>query len=141
MSKQEKREIQGRPAPPDTRSWFEYSWRLQQDVPNRLEDAAKFLVTIISLTMAIIVTALDRIKAAVVQPFWVFIVLFLWLGALFFAFLVLFPRTYRFHSGSVDSIKAAHLEIIRTKQVRFILAAVLYFIPLLILAILYLISL
>lgn len=141
MSEREKQEVKGIPAPPDTKSWFEYSWKLQQDVPNRLEEAAKFLATIISLTVAIVTTALDKLKAMVTRPIWIFIALFIWLVALLFTFMVLFPRKYRFHSSSVESIKKAHARIVRVKQVRFIIATVLYFIPLLILAILYLLSL
>jgi len=134
------KEIQGMPAPPDTKSWFEYSWKLQQDVPNRFEDAAKFLATIIALTITIIFTALDKLKTIVVQPIWLFIVLVLWLIALVFAFMVLFPHKYRFSSKSIESIKSAQAKIVRTKQLRFIIATALYFLPLSLLAILYLIS-
>ncbi len=133
-------EIQGTPAPPETKSWFEYSWKLQQEVPNRLEDAAKFLATIISLTITIIITALDKLFTWVASPIWLFAALVAWLVALLFAFLVLFPRKYAFHSKSIESIKTAQAKIIRTKQIRFILSTVLYFLPLLLLAILYLIS-
>jgi len=133
-------EIQGIPAPPDTKSWFEYSWKLQQEIPNRFEDAAKFLATMISLTIAIISTALDKLTELVVQPILVFIVLILWLVALFFAFLVLFPKKYKFHSKSIETIKQANDKIIKTKHKRFVISTVLYFIPLLILTISYLFS-
>ena len=141
--KQEMKEIEvkGQPAPPDTKSWFEYSWKLQQGVPERLEDAAKFLAVMISLSLTIISTALGQLKAIVVQPVFIFIGLMLWLAALFFAFMVLFPRKYRFHSMSVESIKRTHARIVRTKQVRLFIAVVLYFIPFVMLALLYLFSL
>ncbi|MGD2092440.1 MAG: hypothetical protein PVH61_40105 [Candidatus Aminicenantes bacterium] len=134
-------EVEGQPAPPDTKSWFEYSWKLQQGVPERLEDAAKFLAVMISLSLTIISTALGQLKAIVVQPIFIFIGLMLWLAALFFAFMVLFPRKYRFHSMSMESIKRTHALIIRTKQVRLFIAVVLYFIPFVMLAVLYLLSL
>ena len=146
MSETEKKEmkeieVEGQPAPPDTKSWFEYSWKLQQGVPERLEDAAKFLAVMISLSLTIISTALGQLKAIVVQPVFIFIGLMLWLAALFFAFLVLFPRKYRFHSMSIESIKKTHALIICTKQVRLFIAVVLYFIPFVVLAALYLFSL
>lgn len=134
------KEIQGTPAPIDTKSWLEYSWKLQQDIPNRFEDAAKFLATIISLTLTIIITAIDKLNVILIHPIWLFVVLVFWLTALIFAFLVLFPEKYKFHSQSVESIKLAQAKIVQTKQRRFIISAVLYFIPLLILAFLYLIS-
>ena len=134
------KEIQGAPAPPDTKSWLEYSWKLQQDIPNRFEDAAKFLATIISLSLTIIITAIDKLKLIPIHPVWLFVVLVFWLAALLFAFLVLFPEKYRFHAQSVESIKSAQAEIVQTKQRRFIISAVLYFIPFILLAFLYLIS-
>ena len=133
-------EIQGTPAPPDTKSWFEYSWKLQQEIPNRFEDAAKFLATIIALTISIIITALEKLKIILIHPLLVFIVLAFWLAALLFAFLVLYPERYQFHSKSVDSIKRTTDQIVRTKKNRFVISTVLYFIPLLMLEIAYLIS-
>ena len=145
MSETEKKEmkeieVEGQPAPPDTKSWFEYSWKLQQGVPERLEDAAKFLAVMISLSLTIISTALDQFKEKVFPPVFISIGLMLWLAALFFAFLVLFPRKYRFHSMSVESIKKTHALIICTKQVRLFIAVVLYFIPFVMLAVLYVLS-
>jgi hypothetical protein len=133
-------EIQGTPAPPDTKSWFEYSWKLQQEIPNRFEDAAKFLATIIALTISIIITALEKLKIILIHPLLVFIVLAFWLAALLFAFLVLYPEKYQFHSKSIDSIKRTTDQIVRTKKNRFVISTVLYFIPLLMLEIAYFIS-
>ena len=133
-------EIQGTPAPPDTKSWFEYSWKLQQEIPNRFEDAAKFLATIIALTISIIITALEKLKIILIHPLLVFIVLAFWLAALLFAFLVLYPEQYRFHSKSIDSIKRTTDQIVRTKKNRFVISTVLYFIPLLMLEIAYFVS-
>ncbi|MEW6619026.1 MAG: hypothetical protein AB1422_06715 [bacterium] len=134
------KEIQATPAPPDTKTWLEYSWKLQQDIPNRFEDAAKFLATIISLSLTIIITAIDKLKLILIHPIWLFVVLVFWLSSLIFAFLVLFPEKYRFHSQSVDSIKSVQAKIVQTKQRRFIISTVLYFIPLVLLTFLYLIS-
>jgi hypothetical protein len=146
MSETEKKEmkeieVEGQPAPPDTKSWFEYSWKLQQGVPERLEDAAKFLAVMISLSLTIISTALGQFKENVFPPVFIFIGLMLWLAALFFAFMVLFPRKYRFHSMSIESIKKTHALIICTKQVRLFIAVVLYFIPFVMMAVFYLFSL
>ena len=133
-------EIQGLPAPPDTKSWLEYSWKLQQDVPNRFEDAAKFLATIIALTITIIFTALDKLELFVFHPAVLFFVLMIWLVALLSAFMALFPHKYSFHSKSIEKIKQAQQQIIQTKKTYFLIATVFYFLPLLTLAILYLVS-
>ena len=132
--------LQGKPAPPDTKSWFEYSWKLKQDVPNRYEDAAKFLATIISLTITIIFASYEKLQLIVFHPLALFVVLTLWLVALFFAFMVLFPHDYSYHSKSIQSIKDAQDKIIKTKKNRFLCATILYFVPLFLLVLLYLIS-
>lgn len=134
------KEIQGHPAPPETKSWFEYSWKLRQDVPNRFEDAAKFLATIISLTITISFTALDKLKDIVNNPIWIFLVICIWLAALYFAFLVLYPHKYTFYSKSIESIKKAHEKIIREKQFCFIVSTILYYLSLIMLAAFFLIS-
>jgi hypothetical protein len=134
-------EVEGQPAPPDTKSWFEYSWKLQQGVPERLEDAAKFLAVMISLSLTIISTGLGQFREIEFPHVFILIGLMLWLAALFFAFMVLFPRKYRFHSMSMESIKSTHARIIRKKQVSLFIAVVLYFIPFVMLAVLYLFSL
>ena len=134
-------EVEGQPAPADTKSWFEYSWKLQQGVPERLEDAAKFLAFMISLSLTIISTGLGQFKEIVFQPVFILIGLLLWLAALFFAFMVLFPRKYRFHSMSVESIKSTHARIIRKKQVSLFIAVVCYFIPFLMLVVFFVFSL
>jgi len=116
-------EVGSIPSPPDTASWFEYSWELQQKVPERLEDAAKFLSVMISITLTIVTTAVKS------NPVFVSFGLLSWLLALFLAFFVLFPRRYRFSSMSVESVKRTHALIIRRKQFYLLLATVLYFLP------------
>lgn len=76
-------EIQGQFSKPDTKSWFEYSWKLQQDVPARYEDAAKFLATMISLSLTIVTTALDKLKVISFFPAVLLVSLTIWLIALF----------------------------------------------------------
>ncbi|HLC15942.1 MAG TPA: hypothetical protein VJL89_06915 [Thermodesulfovibrionia bacterium] len=134
-------EIQGQFSPPDTKSWFEYSWKLQQDVPARYEDAAKFLATMISLSLTIFTTALDKLKVISFPPVVLLVSLVIWLIAMFFAFHVLWPKSYYFYDKSVESVKKAQKEIIHTKKKYFTLSAVLYFVPFVILILTYVLTL
>ncbi len=136
----EDKTLQGRPAPADTESWMHYSWHLQQSMPQRFEDAAKFLATIISLTITIIFTAIEELNLVLMHPFLLFTALVIWLLALLFAFMVLMPHRYAFHSKSVASIKATLEKITRRKKWFFLISSLLYFLPLLLLVILYLIA-
>ena len=45
--------IKSRKSIPDTRSWYEFFWREKQETPNRIEDAAKFVATMISISLTI----------------------------------------------------------------------------------------
>ena len=121
--------IQGKIASPDTQSWIEYSYKLEQDVPNRFEDAAKFLATMISLSLTITITAIDRLKIETFPPVLLMFILFTWLIALILAFIVLFPEKYRYSSISADSIKEMQKKIIRDKKRVFIAATLLYIMP------------
>jgi hypothetical protein len=136
----EQKTVQGVPAPPDTKSWLEYSWKLQQEMPQRFKDASKFLATIISLTITIIFTAMEKLKLVLMHPFLLFITLIIWLIALLFAFMVFFPHQYRFHSKSVATIKKTIGKTTHKKRIYFIISAALYFLPLLLLSFLYLIA-
>lgn len=122
-------QIQGQPAPPDTKSWHEYSWKMLQDIPARYEDAAKFLATMISLSLSIFTTALDKLKVIAFPSTLLLACLVIWLFALFFAFKVLWPRTYTFYDKSVDAVKETQKTIIRAKKLYFTLSAFLYFVP------------
>jgi hypothetical protein len=126
--------IKGKPSAPDTKSWFEYIWKEKQQTPNRLEDAAKFLAGMISISLSIFLaigeSAFENyetsctIKAAVI----------LWLFSLLVSFFVLFPWRYSFISDSVQSIKAMHRRVIRVKQVLLIISLLFFLAALTILA-------
>jgi len=131
-------EIQSTFAPPDTASWFDFSWKMEQEMPQRFEEAAKFLVTIISLTIVIMTTALDKLQIFTNHPTWFLVVMLLWLVALLCAFVVLFPRRYGFNQDSVASIKRAVTAMVRFKRCYFLSSTILYFVSLVILFILYL---
>jgi heme/copper-type cytochrome/quinol oxidase subunit 2 len=137
MEKTEIPELQSTPAPPDTASWFEYSWKLQQEAPQRFEEASKFLVGVISFTITIMTTAQDKLQRLTTHSDWLLGLMILWLVALVFAFIVLFPTKYRFNADSVASIKKATTKMVRFKRAFFLISALLYFISLIILTILF----
>ncbi len=112
--------------PPDTDSWYEYILKAQQETPNRLEDAAKFLAGMISISLSIFLavgkTAFEKyadsagIKAAVI----------LWILSLVFSFLVLFPWRYKYVSVDVENIKAVHRRIVYNKYVLLIMSSTFF---------------
>lgn len=120
----EPKPLQSKPPAPDTQSWYDYIWEAEQETPKRLEDAAKFLATMISLSLTIFLaigkSSFENIRGS--TPLMVAVLL--WLASLLFSFWVLFPHRYRYVSQSVQSIKEMHREIVRNKY-RFLLASVI----------------
>jgi hypothetical protein len=134
---EEKKVVKSKEPPEDAEDWLEYINQEERKTPERLEDAAKFLATMIAISLSIF-TAVS--KAGGVQGVQVFkwpagIALFAWLLSLLFAFLVLFPFRYRCLSTSVKSIKAMHRRVVRIKWVLLILSSFLFFAALCILVV------
>lgn len=130
----EKKQAKSKAPAPDTKSWHDYMLKTRQETPMRLEDAAKFLATMISLSLTLFLaigkTAFEStavtpaLKAAVA----------LWLLAALAAFAVMFPGKYHYVSQSAQSIKAAHQKIITTKKTLLFISLGLYLIALAILS-------
>lgn len=130
--------IKGRKSAPDTQSWYEYIWHEKQQAVNRIEDAAKFLATMISVSLTIFLaigkTAFEKSQ----DSFLIKLSVLLWILSLLVSFFVLFPWRYRYVSISVSSIKEMHQKVIRDKYILLILGLVLFLLALSILAFLFL---
>ena len=127
------KEIQSTFPPADAQNWIEYSWKMQQEVPNRFEDAAKFLATIISLSITLFFTAIEKLELLMPNTFFVALILLVWVGALVCAFFVMFPFRYEFVSNSEKEIKDLQRKIVAKKKNLFLLSIGFYFIPFLLL--------
>jgi hypothetical protein len=96
-------------------SWIKHQREVQQKTPERIEDAAKFLSGMISISLTIFLklddTAFEHmndsapLNAAVI----------LWVFSLICTFLVLFPAPYSYHDSSAASIRAMHKKVVRYK--------------------------
>ena len=122
---------------PDTRSWLEYTWQEEQDTPNRLEDAAKFLASMISISLTIFL-AIGKSALKANETSWsIKAALVMWLISLLASFFVLFPWRYRYVSESVQSIKAMHRRVVFVKRLLLVISLVLFLASLSILAFLF----
>ena len=134
----EPKTLESRIPAPDTKSWYAYIWQEQQQSPNRLEDAAKFLASMISISLTIFLAIGKKAFENIGQHDSVKVAVVLWLLSLLFSFFVLFPWRYRFVSESIKSIKAMHKKVVRVKRVLLILSLVLFLTALTLLAVLFL---
>ncbi len=104
--------------------------------PERLEDAAKFLSGMISISLTIFLkindTAFDNL------PKWVMIfTISFWLISLAGSFLVFFPFQYPVHENAVRSIKDFHTNMVRRKRLLLLGSTVCFFLALGILGVTY----
>ncbi len=111
----------GFPAP-DTESWYQYIWRERQETPNRLEDAAKFLAGMISISLSIFMAVGKAAFGNYQDSKGIQTAVLFWLLSLLLSFFVLFPWRYKYVSESVKSIKEAHGRIVFHKRVLLILS-------------------
>jgi len=119
--------IKSRKPSPETKSWHEYILKAEQETPNRLEDAAKFLATIIGISATVMLAAGKAFSDPPQLDLLTKITLALWLLALIAAFLVMFPWRYRYHRESAQSIKAMHRRLVRVKDGLLIASFLGYF--------------
>ena len=131
---EEKKLLKSKEPPEDAEEWLEYIGQVDRKTPERLEDAAKFLATMIAISLSIF-TAVTKAGGVLVLDWPARIALFAWLLSLLLAFLVLFPFRYRCIGASVKSIKTMHVRIVRIKRVLLILSSFLFFAALCILVV------
>jgi len=117
--------ISSTPAGPEMEKWYEHQQQEQKDTPKRLEEAAKVLVGIISITLAIFLSDGKNIyvQQAACQ---VKTALALWLLSLITAFIVVFPLPYRYTRGSIAAFQQSHQRAITLKYTLLIISALLF---------------
>ena len=114
--------------------WYRFQVQEQQETPKRLEEAAKFLVTIISisLTLFLAITGKDNIAKNITCGFLIMMVC--WFLSILGAFFVLFPFRYKYSQLQVQSYIDAHKNIVKTKRRILLISLLFYILALLILA-------
>lgn len=122
--------LKSRKPDPEARAWREYIVQVQQETPKRLEDAAKFLTTMISVSLTLILVIGRDTVAQVAEHSAVRLALICMLLALLLAFMVMFPWRYRYSSESSQSIKAMHYKVVRVKDTLLILSFCLFLLAL-----------
>ena len=135
MAEEEVIKVESTQPPEDAEEWFEYIRKEERGTLDRLEDAAKFLATMISVSLTVFASVTKAGNIKVLQGI-ARVALIAWLLSLLLAFLVLFPFRYRFISFSVKSVKEKYRKIVRLKWGLLISSTLLFFAALCILVIL-----
>lgn len=118
--------IAGRFASPEKKAWREHLLKMRQEEPYRLEEAAKFLAGMISISLSILLDINENAFVGKSHLGWIATGIVLWLLSLLCAFLVLFPWKYAYSEDEALSLESMHRHIVRTKR-GFLIAAALLF--------------
>ena len=125
--------VKSSPVEPGEESWLEHLRKTEQEIPNRIEDAAKYLATMIAVSFSFllgtdkpVVTGATEVKIKVAVV--------LWLAALLLSFFVLFPFRYKVFSNSIDEIKKMLRTIAVVKRTLLILSLLFFLFALMIFA-------
>jgi len=132
MTEQKPKFVKAKPLEPAETSWLEHLWKTEQEIPNRIEDAAKFLATMVSISFSVFLAiGKERITDTVDTEIQAAMVV--WILSLFFSFLVLFPFRYKIASDSVELIRNTHRKIAIVKRTLLAISLVFFLTALIIL--------
>lgn len=118
--------ITGKPITPEVKSWHEYSLKGRQEVPQRLEEAAKYLSGMISITFTIFLTINKDGFKGIESKWQITTAVGLWICSLILTFFVLFPLRYNYSKDSAASIEQMVDKVIDRKYVFLILSSILF---------------
>jgi hypothetical protein len=131
-------EIRAAPATSEEKSWIEYQRTESQGTLKRLEETAKYLSGLSSISLTILLGADHELfkslhnspllKAGVIS----------WLLSILFTLAVVFPFRYSYIGNSFSSIRTMHKRIAKLKFAFLILGSILYLTGISLLAYLYL---
>lgn len=109
--------------------WIEHVRKEQQQSPQRMEDTAKYLAAIISISLTIFLNQSTTEFSSLAKQVLNLAVL-LWGGAAVISFFVIFPWAYRYNPESPESIRNTYKRITRIKRWLLITSVLCYLIAL-----------
>ena len=111
------------------KAWLAHYAEEQRKTPARLEEVAKYLAGIISISLTIFIDKRPPNLQIWTQGTLTTAAVF-WMLSAFLSFIVLFPWWYRYHAQSPDSIEQMHQRLVRVKFILLIASVVFYLVAL-----------
>ncbi|MCO6491413.1 MAG: hypothetical protein J5I98_23550 [Phaeodactylibacter sp.] len=111
------------------KSWVNHAQTDIQKEPERLEEAAKFLVGVISISLTIFISNRPEAIADWTSG-WFIAATVIWMLSVVLSFFVLFPWRYKFNEDSPKDIKNAYRRISATKMLLLVLSLGCFFLAL-----------
>ncbi len=118
----------------DKELWYEFLIEEHQQTPNRIENTAKAIAGIISITLTLLISLLqEETDVLALENYKTVIVL--WLISAILSFFVIFPFPYRYSQLSINSFIKSHRRTILIKYTLLIISTILYLTGMLLLVI------
>ncbi len=156
MEDEQPKRLVGKAEDPEAQHWRNYARESKHETPKRLEEAAKFLTGLISLTLTLSLDndflkkgmeeraraqAMDLLQKGLQvgpppqavdlwAPWCIKIGIGCWLLSILAALFVMFPMPYPYASDSAASIQQMHRQVVRRKYAWLVAAAAFYLIAL-----------
>ena len=143
MSSQQKDdilEVKAVPATAEEKSWIEYQRTENQGSLKRLEETAKYLSGLSSVSLTIILGPNQHFFITMHNSAWLKAGIICWLASVLLTLMVVFPFRYGFINNSYSSIRDANNRIVRRKFIFLLLGALLFVIGLSLVGCLFLFS-
>lgn len=119
-------EIKAVPSTDEEKSWIEYQRNENQGSLKRLEETAKYLTGLSSISLTIILGPNHDIFKSLQNVSLLKAGMFCWLFSILLTLAVVFPFRYKYINNSFSSIKGTHQKISRIKFTCLVLGAILY---------------
>lgn len=109
----------------DDRAWLEHYRQEQRNTPARLEETAKYLAGIISISLTIFIDKRPANLESWTQGTLTGAAV-LWMLSALLSFAVLFPWRYRYREDSPADVRHAHRRVVRVKWTLLLCSVVLF---------------
>jgi len=119
-------EIKATAATPEELSWIEFQLKEKQAALSRLENTAKYLSGLSSVTLTIILGPNNEIFRSLTHSITLKAGIISWLISILCTLVVLFPFRYRYANNSVDSIRRLHKKMAGLKFIFLLLGCLFY---------------
>lgn len=118
--------IQSTPAKQQDLKWIEFQFKDKQDTLKRLEDTAKYLSGLSSVSLTILVAPNKEVFSLFTHSWLLKTGIISWLISILFTLAVLFPFRYRYMENSAQSIKTMFKKTTAIKYTLLILGTFFY---------------
>ena len=110
-------------------AWVNHAQADKQKEPERLEDTAKFLAGVITVSLTLFLTNRPKGLPSWTED-WYAAATIAWMTSALLGFFVLFPWRYRFNKDNPESIQSAYRKITKVKRTLLVLSLACLFLAL-----------